>query len=478
MTNEQINYLKNYSADYLQTLESVIENLPIPVSVVGADEQFALVNSAYETMFDVCREMLLGKHFSCHLKEGEDSIHRRVLQQKAPASGIKIMGNSQRLVKVVGVPILADDSVVFSLAVIYEFSTTERAMSEFERRREAMSEVKSEQARYRFEDIVGSSAVLKKTIETAKKAAETNVTILLRGESGTGKELFAHAIHNESRRRGQKFICVNCAAIPESLLESILFGYEGGAFTGAKRTGEIGLFEAAGNGTVFLDEIGDISPSLQSKLLRVLQEREITRVGGTTVHPIHARIIAATNADLEAKIARKEFRSDLYYRLNRFPVYIPALRERAGDVAELAYYFLRRYAVEFGKNVREIDERCLKVLNHHAWSGNVRELDNTIARSVISLDEERTSLDADSIRFFLTQDETAPDETEEVCSGAAVAETEDEGSASYQQRFEQWESQMLRALYLEENKVKARVARRLNLSVRSVYEKLKKYNIE
>ena len=159
------------------------------------------------------------------------------------------------------------------MGLIYEFSTTEKAMSELEKRMDLMQNLKSDHARYSFEDIIGESESLLKAIETARKAAQTNVTVLLRGESGTGKELFAHAIHNESLRRNQKFIRINCAAIPESLLESILFGYEENSFTGAKKGGEIGLFEAADKGTIFLDEIGDISLSLQTKLLRVLQER-------------------------------------------------------------------------------------------------------------------------------------------------------------------------------------------------------------
>ena len=470
---EALNTVKNLlndSEDQVRVLESLIENLPIPISVVSTKEQFVLVNKAYEEIFDIRREQLLGRHYSCHIRENERSIHRMVLQEKRPYSGTKVMGHQKRLVKVEGVPIFDNGRLAYSMGIIHEFSNTERTMADLEKLLDLKQSFGIEGARYSFEDILGDSEAQRKAVETARKAAATNVTILLRGESGTGKELFAHAIHNESARRNQKFVRVNCAAIPEDLLESILFGYEGGAFTGAKKGGEIGLFEAADKGTIFLDEIGDISLSLQAKLLRVLQEREITRVGGTKVHIINVRVIAATNADLEAKIARKEFRSDLYYRLNTFPVYIPSLRERTGDVAALAYHFLKRHAVEFGKPVRKLEDCCLRALSRHNWPGNVRELDNTIARAVIGLQDDRTSLRGSDIRFLLPVEE--PGQT------AVYTVPVDDPAADYQQRFQRWESEMLRGMYAEEGKNKTKMAKRLNISVRSVYEKLKKYEIE
>lgn len=472
---EELNTVKNLlncSSDYaqVQILESLIENLPIPISVVNTDEKFVLVNKAYEEIFDIQRSVLLGKHYSCHVRENEISIHRIVLREQRPYSGTKVMGHQKRLVKVDGVPIFDGGRLIYSMGIIHEFSTTERTMTELEKLLDLKQNFGIEGARYSFEDILGDSEPQRKAVETARKAAATNVTILLRGESGTGKELFAHAIHKESARRSQKFVRVNCAAIPEDLLESILFGYEGGAFTGAKKGGEIGLFEAADKGTIFLDEIGDISLSLQAKLLRVLQEREITRVGGTKVHIINVRVIAATNADLEAKIARKEFRSDLYYRLNTFPVYIPPLRERTGDVAALAYHFLKRHAVEFGKPVRKIDDCCLKTLNSHGWPGNVRELDNTIARAVIGLQSDQDALGASDVRFLMPPEQPARQPVPQP--------PVDDPDASYHQRFQRWESGMLRAMYAEEGKNKTKMAKRLNISVRSVYEKLKKYEIE
>jgi len=456
----------------LHTLEQIVENLPIPVTVVGKDNCFALVNTAYEKMFDIPRETLLGKHYTCNLTENEDSIHMRVLTKGKPASVIKIMGRQQKLVKAEAVPILSDGEVQYSVGIIYEFSTTEKAMSELEKRMGLMQKLKSDHARYSFEDIIGESESLLKAIETARKAAQTNVTVLLRGESGTGKELFAHAIHNESLRRNQKFIRINCAAIPESLLESILFGYEENSFTGAKKGGEIGLFEAADKGTIFLDEIGDISLSLQTKLLRVLQEREITRVGGVRPKLINVRVIAATNADLESKIEAKEFRSDLYYRLNVFPVQIPPLRDRDMDIITLAERFMRRSAEEFGKSLTGINRECALLLRRHQWPGNVRELDSIITRAVIAAPENQEKLSVSDVPF-LAMLPTQPVEKIEEPPVSMENSLDD-----YQERFQRWEREMMQKVYLANGKNKSLVARVLGISVRSVYEKLKKYQIE
>jgi len=472
MNEFSLNNLGGDPEEYLRTLERIVENLPIPVTVVGKDECFALVNLAYEKMFDIQRESLLGKHYSCNLKENEDSIHMRVLTKGKPASGIKIMGRHQKLVKVEGAPILCKGEVIFSVGIIYEFSTTEKAMSELEKRMELMQDLKSDQARYSFEDIVGDSEPLHKAIETARKAARTNVTVLLRGESGTGKELFAHAIHNESLRRNQKFIRINCAAIPESLLESILFGYEENSFTGAKKGGEIGLFEAADKGTIFLDEIGDISLSLQTKLLRVLQEREITRVGGVRPKLINVRVIAATNADLESKIEAKEFRSDLYYRLNVFPVQIPPLRDRDMDIITLAERFVQRSAVEYGKALTGVDRECGLLLRRYPWPGNVRELDSIITRAVIAAPENQANLMVSDVPFLAMPPAQPPEKVEELPAPA------DNSLEDYQERFQRWEREMLQGVYRSNGKNKSLVARVLGISVRSVYEKLKKYQIE
>jgi two-component system response regulator HydG len=233
-----------------------------------------------------------------------------------------------------------------------------------------------------FEAIIGNSPALRRTVELLRRAAESDVTVLLEGESGTGKEVAARAIHAESRRCGGPFVAVNCGAIPEGLIESELFGHEKGAFTGAIAA-RPGHFEEAQSGTIFLDEIGDLRQDLQVKLLRVLQERKVQRVGGSGAIDIDVRVIAATNRDVRAAAAAKQFREDLYYRLAVFPVALPPLRDREGDVLLLADAFMRRFAARHERPVRSLDPAARRALERYAWPGNVRELENVIERAVI-----------------------------------------------------------------------------------------------
>src|SRR5712672_456749 len=234
----------------------------------------------------------------------------------------------------------------------------------------------------KFEDIIGRSASLRAMLAEVKIVAPTDSTVLILGETGTGKELIARAIHNRSSRHDRPFVRVNCAAIPSGLLESELFGHERGAFTGAINR-KIGRFELANGGTLFLDEIGDIPPELQPKLLRVLQEQEFERLGSTQTTRVNVRVVAATSRDLPQMVASREFRSDLYYRLNVFPVRLPALRERPEDIALLVRHFVDLCARRMKKPVEHIPTEAMESLLNHPWPGNVRELQNFIERAVI-----------------------------------------------------------------------------------------------
>ena len=233
-----------------------------------------------------------------------------------------------------------------------------------------------------FDDIIGESEEIISVKEKAALIANSSSTVLIQGESGTGKELFARAIHDSSNISGKPFIAINCAAIPDSLLESELFGYEEGAFTGARKAGQIGKFQLADNGTVYLDEIEEMPIHLQSKLLRVLQERKIEKLGGKESVPVNIRVIASTNKDLEEMIRTGEFREDLYYRLNVIPIYIPPLRDRKGDIAVLYSYFLNVLNKRLGKNIKGFTRDVEEVLLNHKWSGNVRELQNVVECAV------------------------------------------------------------------------------------------------
>ena len=243
-----------------------------------------------------------------------------------------------------------------------------------------------------FDEIVGTSSALQRVLSLVGKVAPTDAGVLVTGETGTGKELIAHAIHRQSRRSSRAFVSVNCAAIPRDLIASELFGHEKGSFTGACQR-RLGRFELAEGGTIFLDEVGELPPETQIALLRVLQEREFERVGGTRSIRTNVRVIAATNSNLHAAIQEGTFRSDLYYRLNVFPIEMPPLRERREDIPSLVEYFIDRYARKLGKNIRGVSSRTLELFQSCPWPGNIRELQNVIERSVIVCETENFSVD-------------------------------------------------------------------------------------
>jgi len=248
-------------------------------------------------------------------------------------------------------------------------------------------------AKYCFDDIIGSSQNMQDSIAMAKRYSGVNSNVLIIGETGTGKELFAHSIHKASSRCKQPFVALNCAALPENLLESELFGYEAGAFSGASKNGKIGLFELAHSGTIFLDEIGEIPCALQAKLLRVLQEKEVRRIGSDGIHPIDVRVISATNINIEKEVQNGKFRSDLYYRLNILDIFIPPLRERNKDIQKLIDYYFTKLACEMGKPIPSISKEASRMFTEYFWPGNVRELRNICERLIVLNDNQNIGVD-------------------------------------------------------------------------------------
>jgi Nif-specific regulatory protein len=262
-----------------------------------------------------------------------------------------------------------------------ELEEREGLLSENERLRRQLGE------RYRMHNIIGNCSAMRAVYEQIVQVADSTATVLIRGESGTGKELVARAIHYGSERRNNAFVSVNCAALPENLIESELFGHEKGAFTGATQQRK-GRFEMANGGTLFLDEIGDISPAVQVRLLRVLQEKTFERVGSSGSVQVNVRVLAATSRNLEKEIAEETFREDLYYRLNVFPIILPPLRERRSDIMLLADHFLQKYGEMYGKNIKRISTSAINMMMAYHWPGNVRELENCLERAVLTASDE------------------------------------------------------------------------------------------
>jgi len=313
------------------------------------------------------------------------------------------------------------------------------------------------QERYRIESIIGDSPALQAIFDVVRRAAPTKATVLLLGESGTGKELVAQAIHQESPRREKAFVKVNCAALSETLLESELFGHERGSFTGAVGRRE-GRFELADGGTLFLDEIGDIAPSVQVKLLRVLQQREFERVGGTQTLKVDVRMVAATNRDLASAVAAGKFREDLYYRLNVVAVTLPPLRMRKGDIPALVSHFIQLYARSYGKQVRGLLPGTLNALLRYDWPGNVRELENVIERAVVLA--TTPDLTADDLPPVLSGPSPSHPRAGSFIPGATLREIEREA--------------ILRTLEVVEGST-SRAASMLGISARKIQYRLKEY---
>ena len=288
--------------------------------------------------------------------------------------------------------------------LLEETLSTQGSPQHLQLRIDSSTETESQEV-HSFEGMVGSSLALRRTLEQVMTVAPTDATVLIQGETGTGKELIARAVHNLSPRRDRQFVRFNCAAIPLGLLESELFGHEKGAFTGAVAR-KIGRFELANKGTLFLDEIGDVPLELQAKLLRVLQEREFERLGSNQTQQVNVRLVAATHRDLKQMVCEKQFRSDLYFRLNTFPVSVPPLRERREDMASLVKFFAENCVSRINRRVKTIPANTMRVLTEYDWPGNVRELQNFVERAVILVAGLRTSCSAGRPRLVETSRST------------------------------------------------------------------------
>lgn len=445
-------------------LVSVLEAMHHGVLVVDRLGRVRYVNAAFGRITGVAGCPPVGAGL-IGTPPGEEVA--RVLETGEPRLGFRTRvagGDVEVLASVL--PIRREGRIAGAVLVVQDISEVLRLSRELHRTGETADAVyehaaEASRARYTLSDLVGSSRALQRAIHLARRAAGADSTVLLLGESGTGKELFAHAIHNASRRRAGPFIRVNCAAVPDHLLESEFFGYEKGAFTGAVRR-KPGMFELAHRGTIFLDEIGEMSLPLQAKLLRVLQEQEFMRLGGTAPVRIDVRVIAATNVNLAERVAQGKFRRDLYYRLNVLTIHVPPLRERREDIPALVRCILDRLAQKLGHAVAGLTDEALALLQAYDWPGNVRELENVLERALHLMAPGEQLISAEHLPLRTGWRESLH-HTQPLCT------------------LEEMERRMIaRALseFGTSGEGKRQAAAALGISLATLYNKIKKYGLD
>ncbi|WP_407638019.1 sigma-54 interaction domain-containing protein [Desulfotruncus alcoholivorax] len=444
-------------------LSTILNSVQEAVEVAGKDGIIKYVNPAFVRITGIPAEERIGQNLlevspdgalAMALRTGKNVFGHRT---KVGGSNAEVISNAS--------PIIIDGSLEGAVVVFQHFTDVMKLMDELKQRTSLIENLSDKfgqvtTCKYNFSDIIGESSELKKCIQLAEKSARSNTTVLLLGESGTGKELFAHAIHHVSSRREKPFIKVNCAAIPENLLESEFFGYAKGAFTGAVKS-KIGKFELANGGTIFLDEIGDMNLALQGKLLRVLQEMEFEKVGGNQTIRVDVRVIAATNRNLREMIRNGNFREDLYYRLNVVEITIPPLRLRKDDLPMLVNNLIVKLNRKLGKKVQGISKDAEEILYSYDWPGNVRELENVVERVMVTVDD--VILKKQHFVQHVSQFKTLPEKDIDLMP------------------IEQMEQLLIKkALTKFGNTVegKRRAAQALNISLATLYNKLKKAKLE
>ena len=461
--SKELNYVKNLNKE----LDAIIESVSDGIYITDGNGDTLRINSSYEKITGIKSEEVLGKNMKELVKKGvfSESVTFKVLEKKAPVSVMHEIKTGQSVLST-GHPVFNDDGEIVRVV------TTARDVKELNHLKEELNEAKELSKKYyseleklrkqqvQIDDIVVKSSKMKNVIDLAIQMGRVDSTVLITGESGVGKEVVAKVIHKSSDRTTGSLIKVNCGAIPDNLLEAELFGYDEGSFTGAKKGGKPGMFELADGGTLLLDEIAEMPLNLQVKLLRVLQEAEITRVGGTKSINIDVRIIAATNKDLNKMLRKGEFREDLFYRLNVVPINIPPLRERREDISQLIYKFLDEFNKKYDKN-KKISLDTINFLESYNWPGNVRELRNLIERFVVISDQNIIDLDflPKTIYKKKTKEENYLNELMPLKKAVAIAE-----KSILEKAFQKF-------------KTTYEVAEALKVSQPTVVRKKRKYNV-
>lgn len=443
-------------------LNTVMEAINDAIVYVNRDGYIEMFSKAYADFLGINKEDAIGKHVTEVIENTRMHIVAKTGKQEV-AQVQNIKGNKMIATRL---PVYSNGKIVGAVGKVLfkDIDELHKLYSKINKIKKELNLYKDEfnklnAARYDLDSIVSKSEVMRELKELAARVARTNSNVLILGESGTGKELFAHAIHSNSRRNDFPFVKVNCGAIPFELLESELFGYEEGSFTGAKKGGKIGKFKAADGGTIFLDEIGDLPMNMQVKLLRVLQDKEIERIGSNYSEKIDVRVIAATNKDLEKMVAEGLFRLDLYYRLNVVSIKIPPLRERKEDIPVLANHLVQKISKAEQVRVEKISDETLEYLKNYDWPGNVRELENILERAINLLDGD----------LIIRPQHLPP----KITGISRYREIE-----SLKTVLEEVEKQTIMDSLIMANGNKTVAANILKISRTSLYEKMMKYNID
>lgn len=443
-------------------LKTIMETTNDAIVYVNKEGYIEMISKPYADFLQVKREEVIGKHVRDVIENTRmDVVIKTGVSEIAEVQ--EINGNKMIATRI---PVFVKGNVVGAVGRVLfrdinELNALYMKISKIEKElnlyKDEFKKVNS--AKYSLDSIISESKSMHKIKELTKRTAKTNSNVLILGESGTGKELFAHAIHSISRRANAPFIKVNCGAIPYELLESELFGYEEGSFTGAKKGGKIGKFKAADGGTIFLDEIGDLPMNMQVKLLRVLQDKEIEKIGSNSSEKVDVRIITATNRDLEEMVSEGKFRLDLYYRLNVLTIKVPPLRERKDDIPILSEHLIQKISRRENIRVDRISDSALEYLKRYNWPGNVRELENILERAINFLDEET-----------VIKPEHLPSKITGIMRKKKIR--------SLKLTLEEVERQAIIDSLIFSNGNKTKAASILDISRTSLYEKIDKYNIE
>lgn len=453
--------------DKREIIENALESMPGGAVVTDEEGKIVYLSKSYAKILEVDATEALGRYARDVIPRSR--MHIVSSTGREEIGSIFTLKNGESII-VNRLPVKKDGKVIgsfaFSTLTSADAVNTNATMARVMRLLQEVSHYRNELtklrgAKYSLDQIIGNTPEMEKMKQLVARVAQTKSTVLISGETGTGKELVAHALHQESPRSHHSFITVNCAAIPPELMESELFGYEEGAFTGAKKGGRAGRFEMANFGTLLLDEIHQLPLHLQSKLLRVIQEKELERVGGTALVPLDVRLICTTNQDLLKLVNKDKFREDLYYRINVVTVNIPPLRDRREDIVDLTSHLIAKINKNLGTNITGIDDEVLELFRHYRWPGNIRELEHTLERAAnIALSGKLALGHMEPLRLRVINEANEP--------------TEPEGLANYRAKTEK--EMIIRTLEQTNGNVAA-AAKVLNIHRTVLYDKLKKYGI-